>query len=90
MAHTVPIRRTYDYRIREFVCQTGDTKVLRHLGIPRSTAATWIARGCPSVVSIDDHYDLAAVLAENENLKRRARRQLAIIRLLVVLLRLSS
>jgi len=42
------------------------------------------------VVSLDRHHDIAAVLDENEELKRRTRRQTAIIRLLVVLLKLSG
>jgi transposase InsO family protein len=42
------------------------------------------------VVSLDWQRDMASVLDENERLKRRAQRQTAIIRLLVVLLKLSG
>ena len=42
------------------------------------------------MVSLDGHHAIASVLDENEKLKRRARRQTAIIRLLVVLLKLSG
>jgi pimeloyl-ACP methyl ester carboxylesterase len=42
------------------------------------------------VVSLDWHHDIASVLDENEKLKRRTERQTAIIRLLVVLLKLSG
>ena len=42
------------------------------------------------MVSLDWHHDIASVLDENEKLKRRAQRQTAIIRLLVVLLKLSG
>jgi hypothetical protein len=42
------------------------------------------------VVSLDWQHDVASVLDENERLKRRAERQTAIIRLLVVLLKLSG
>ncbi len=42
------------------------------------------------MVSLDSQHDMASVLDENERLKRRAERQTAIIRLLVVLLKLSG
>ena len=42
------------------------------------------------MVSLDWQHDMASVLNENECLKRRAERQTAIIRLLVVLLKLSG
>jgi transposase InsO family protein len=42
------------------------------------------------VVSLDWNHEIASVLDENEKLKRRTRRQTAIIRLLVVLLKLSG
>ena len=42
------------------------------------------------MVSLDWQHDMASVLDENERLKRRAERQTAIIRLLVVLLKLSG
>jgi len=43
-----------------------------------------------SLLRLDWHHDIASVLDENEKLKRRAQRQTAIIRLLVVLLKLSG
>ena len=90
MPQLLPIRRSYDHRIREFVCQTGNPRIFQHLRIPRSTAASWLSRGRRSVVSLDGQHDIASVLDENEKLKRRTRRQTAIIRLLVVLLKLSG
>ena len=83
-------RRSYDHRIREIVCQTGNPRIFQHLHIPRSTTASWLSRGHRRVVSLDWHHDIASVLDENEKLKRRAQRQTAIIRLLVVLLKLSG
>ena len=83
-------RRSYDHRIREIVCQTGNPRIFQHLRIPRSTTASWLSRGRRSVVSLDWNHDIASVLDENEKLKRRAERQTAIIRLLVVLLKLSG
>ena len=80
----------YDHRIREIVCETGNPRIFRHLCIPRSTTASWLSRGRRRVVSLDWQHDIASVLDENERLKRRAQRQTAIIRLLVVLLKLSG
>ncbi len=90
MAQAIPIRRAYDHRIREIVCQTGNPRIFEQLRIPRSTTQSWLARGCPSVVALDQTRDVAALLDENEKLKRHARRQTAIIRLLAVLLKLSG
>ena len=83
-------RRSYDHRIREIVCQTGNPRIFHHLRIPRSTTASWLSRGRRSVVSLDWQHHIASVLDENERLKRRAERQTSIIRLLVVLLKVSG
>jgi putative transposase len=90
MPHPLRSRRHYDHRIREIVCRTGNPRIFQHLRIPRSTTASWLSRGRPSVVSLDWNHDITSVLDENERLKRRTERQTAIIRLLVVLLRLSG
>jgi transposase InsO family protein len=90
MAQLPESRRSYDHRIREIVCQTGNPRIFHHLRIPRSTTACWLSRGRRRVVSLDWQHDIASVLDENERLKRRAERQTAIIRLLVVLLKLSG
>ena len=86
----IPLRQSYDHRIKEIVCETGNPRLFSHLRIPRSTAQSWISRGCRSVISLEDHRNFAELLDENEKLKRRARRQTAIIRLLVTLLRVSG
>ena len=83
-------RRSYDHRIRQIVCETGNPRIFRHLRIPRSTTTSWLSRGRPSVVSLDWEQEIALVLDESERLRRRAERQTAIIRLLVVLLKLSG
>ena len=90
MSQPLRSRRSYDHRIREIVCQTGNPRIFQHLRIPRSTTASWLSRRRPNVVSLDWEQEIALVLDENERLKRRAERQTAIIRLLVVLLKLSG
>ena len=84
-------RRAYDHRMRDLVCEEHDPSLFRHLGVPRSTAASWIRRGPRPVVSAEvldlDHAELQAeVLA----LRRRVRFLLAIIRLAFLLVRLSG
>ena len=83
-------RRSYDHRIRQIICETGNPRSFQHLRILRSTTASWLARGRRSVVSLNRQHDMASVLDENERLKRRTERQTAINRLLVVLLKLSG
>jgi transposase InsO family protein len=84
-------RRTYDYRIQEAICETGDRDLFPELNIPRSTIRSWIHRGAPEVISFDlaarDHAELAA---EIERHRRRAALLGAIVGLLIALLRTSK
>ncbi len=65
-------RRTYDYRIQEAICETGDRDLFPELSIPRSTIRSWIHRGMPDVISCDlaadDHAEL---IAQIERLRHR-------------------
>ena len=49
-------KRVYDYRIREAVCASGNPNLFPELDISRSTALSWIRRGCPEVVALDEAY----------------------------------
>jgi len=65
-------RRTYDYRIQEAVCETGDRDLFPELKIPRSTIRSWIHRGTTDVVSCDSVDDeRAELVAEIDKLRRR-------------------
>jgi hypothetical protein len=71
MAH-LHSRRTYDYRIREAICESGDWDLFPELNIPRSTIRSWIHRGVPDVVSCDlAAHDRAEMTAEIERLRGR-------------------
>ena len=48
---TSPCRKAYDHRLRDITCEEGDPTLFRDLGVPRSTAASWIRRGQRPVVS---------------------------------------
>jgi hypothetical protein len=85
------LRRTYDHRMRDLVCEERDPDLFSRIGVPRSTAVSWIRRGPRPVVSAEvlalDHAELQSeVLA----LRRRLRFLLAIIRLAFLLVRLSG
>ena len=46
-------RRTYDYRIQEAICESGDRELYPELDIPRSTIRSWIHRGAPEVITAE-------------------------------------
>lgn len=64
-------RRTYDYRIQEAICESGDRELFPELNIPRSTIRSWIHRGTTDVVSCDlADDDRGELVAEIEKLRR--------------------
>ena len=66
-------RRTYDYRIQEAICESGDRELFPELTIPRSTIRSWIHRGPPDVVAGDlAAHDRVELAAEIERFRRRA------------------
>ena len=84
-------RRTYDYRIREAICESGDRELFPELDIPRSTIRTWIHRGTPDVVTADLASDCYAEMAtEIERLRRRTALLGAVVGLLIAMLRVSK
>lgn len=83
-------RRSYDHRLRDLVRQTGDLRAAGDIGVPRSTARAWLGRQRP-VVSIDVvDQETRELQAEVVLLRRRVSRLRALLRFLVVLLRLSG
>jgi putative transposase len=86
-----PGRRAYDHRLRELVCEGRDPMMFQDLGVPRSTAASWLRRGprpvvTSEVLALDEQELQAEVLL----LQRRIRFLLGIIRLAFLLVRLSG
>ncbi len=84
-------RRTYDYRIQEAICESGDRDLFPELKIPRSTIRSWIHRGLPDAVTSDlvarDRVDL---LAEIHRYQQRTALLGAIVGLLIAMLRASK
>jgi putative transposase len=87
-AHT---RRAYDHRLREHVLRSGARSLARHVVIPRSTISTWQRRGLRPVVTIEPlEQDRQHLLESIVKLDRRARVLAAVVRLLLVLVRVSG
>ena len=84
-------RRTYDYRIQEAICETGDRDLFSDLEIPRSTIRSWFHRGVPDVVTCDlVARDRADLLAEIHRYQQRTALLGAIVGLLIAMLRISK
>ncbi len=84
-------RQSYDHRIREAICETGDRDLFPELNIPRSTIRGWVHRGVPDVVTCDlakgDRSDLVVEIRE---LRHRTALLGAVMGLLVAMLRVSK
>jgi hypothetical protein len=84
-------RRTYDYRIQEAICESGNRDLFPELNIPRSTIRSWIHRGAPDVVTCDLLVrDRADLLAEIRQYQQRTALLGAIVGLLIAMLRVSK
>ena len=84
-------RRTYDYRIQEAICESGDRELFPELNIPRSTLRSWIHRGTTEVVTCEfAAHDYAELVVEIERLRRRTVLLGAVVGLLMALLRASK
>ncbi len=88
---TLHSRRTYDYRIREAICESGDRELFPELNIPGSTIRSWIHRGMPDVVTGELATEgYAEMAAEIERLRRRTALLGAVVGLLIAMLRVSK
>jgi len=88
---TLHSRRTYDYRIQQAICESGDRNLFPELNIPRSTIRSWIHRGPRDVISGDlATHDRAELTTEIERLRCRTALIGAIVGLLIAVLRASK
>jgi putative transposase len=84
-------RRTYDYRIQEAICESGDRELYPELDIPRSTIRSWIHRGAPEVITGEQAiYDRVQLVAEIHALRQRAALLGAVVGLLIAMLHVSK
>jgi transposase InsO family protein len=84
-------RQTYDHRLRDAIAATGNPHLFLDVAIPPSTRRTW-ARGDvrPVVASFDVELKVYQLLEQVDKLRRRAKRQAAVIGLLMRLLKLRG
>ena len=84
-------RRRYDHRLRGLVHSSGNIELAIQNGVPRSTAKDWLRRPTPTVVTLDvTAMTEDALRQEVVALRKRNDRLIAMLRLLVVLLRISG
>ena len=84
-------QQRYDHRLRELVHRTGDLTIATDLGVPPSTARGWLGTAPTVVVSLEVA-DLTELELRQEvrTLRRRVQKLAALLRLALVLLRVSG
>ena len=83
--------RNYDYRLRDLVRSTGDIGHAIRRGVPRSTARGWLKTTRDEVVTVDVvEMDFLDLQQEVLVLRARVERLVALLRLVVVLLKVSG
>lgn len=91
MSTATRTQRSYDHRLRRLVQATGDLRLATRRGVPASTARGWLRPQVAEVVSIDavDH-DLERLQRELALLRCRIARLRALLRLAIVILRVTG
>jgi putative transposase len=91
MTTSIRTQRKYDHRLSALVRTTGDIDLAVRHGVPRSTARGWLTRTKANVVTLHV-VDLDAVRLQHEVilLRRRIDRLVSLLRLVVVLLKVSG
>jgi hypothetical protein len=91
MAIAARRQRCYDHRLRDLVRTTGDIDCAIQRGVPRSTARSWLRKPNAEVVTVDV-LNLDALRMQQEVLRLRTRVQklTALLRVLLVVLRMSG
>ncbi len=86
-----PGRRTYDHRLREAIFAAGDPALFEScLSIPPSTIRSWLSRGLPHVVSLDEgDFEAAELRLEIARLERRIEKHRRAVRTLAGVIRLQ-
>ena len=88
MAEQTRTRRRYDHRLRHLVQESGDIRLAIRQGVPRSTPRDWLRSPKREVVTADlAERTEAALRSEILVLRRRNEKLLAMLRLVIVLLR---
>jgi hypothetical protein len=87
----LPGRNVYDPRVRELVCATGNPDLFPELNIPKSTLRGWLSRDFKTAIGSESAARTEIELyAEIKKLRRRVGVLQAVMRLLVVLVRVTG
>ena len=91
MTSTNRTQNKYDHRLRELIRSTGDIDYAIQLGVPRSTARGWLTSTGSDVVTLDVvGMDNLRLQQEVLRMQRRGDRLAALLRLVIVVLKLSG
>lgn len=85
------VQRSYDHRLRQFVCTTGDTAHALRIGVPRSTANGWLQPRVQSVISLSQFgQHVESLETEVARLQLQVSRLRHLLRLLFLIFRISG
>ena len=90
MATTTRTQNRYDHRLRELVRTTQDVSYAVQYGVPRSTVRSWLTAPSVQVVTVDAlNMDAAQLQCEVLRLQTRIEKLIALLRVLLVVLKIS-
>ena len=90
MVATTRIQNRYDHRLRELVYKTQDVSCALQYGVPRSTARSWLTAPSVPVVAADPlSRDALQLQQELLRLRTRVQKLIAVLRVLLVVLKIS-
>src|SRR5262245_9462375 len=83
-------QQRYDHRLRDLIHNTRDVTITTDLGVPRSTARSWL-RKAPKIAVTMDVTNVKTLELQQEvlELRRRVKKLKALLRLALALLRSS-
>ena len=91
MATATRTQRRYDHRLRNLVRTTRDIHCAIQRGVPRSTARGWLTEPDVPVVTVEAlNLDATQLQREVLRLRRRVQKLIALLRVLLVVLRMSG
>ena len=91
MAATTRTLNRYDHRLRELVRSTQDISCAVQHGVPPSTARGWLKAPAAEVVTVDVlHMDAIRLQQEVLQLRARIQKLTALLRVLLVVFKLSG
>ena len=90
MATTARTQNRYDHRFRELVRTTQDVSWAVQYGVPRSTARGWLSAPSVQIVTVEAlNLDATQLQREVMRLQTRIQKLIALLRVLLVVLKIS-